>query len=450
MAQNDMLLPEEIDRLIGARDWDTLKTLLKSRPVAEIYDLLRLLSEEYQIILFRTLEKERSAELFALMDREEQNRFLRQFTSFETRNILRLLSPDDRTALFSELPSRVNRRMMSLLSREDLRETRELLGYPEESVGRLMTPDYVKIKSEWTVRRAMEHVKYYGRDSETVNLVYVVDRKGLLEGNIRLRTLILARDDEQIKNLITGEYNVYLSCYSDREEAVHAMRKYDLAYLPVVDSDRELVGIVSFDDVMDVAEEEVTEDIQIAASVSPLKEKYHSIGVISLFSKRISWLVGLVVLNIFSSSVVAGFDDKLAELSILFAFVPLLIGAGGNAGNQAATLVIRALVTGDLVLEEVYETVFKELRVSLLLGVVLGLVGGGISLFYSGFSAKVFYVVAISMVAIVITGNMMGAVLPFLLSRLKVDPAVASGPLITTLTDTIGLFIYFSIAMTVI
>lgn len=445
---------EAIKKNLADRDWRSLKSMLQYVPHVEISDLLSELPNEQQVLVFRSLDRETSANVFSFMESDEQDALLELLSSVESRDLLANLSPDDRTELLLELPSRVTRRLMELLSVEDLKETRQLLGYPEESVGRIMTPDYVRVRAHWTVEKALDHIRRFGKDSETINIVYVVDKNGVLIDSVRLRKIIMAQSGTTIEE-IRPHVNISLSAYSDQEEAVKAMQKYDVVALPVVDSKEELLGIVTVDDVLDIAEEEATEDMHIAASVTPLKEAYHNIGILPLFQKRVLWLVILVILNILSSSVIAHYGDFLEQVALLMAFVPMLIGTGGNTGAQASTLVIRALVTGDIEVDQVLPTALKEFGVSILLGIALGLVAGCIGFFNATTSGGVpegvyrfdiFAAVSISMLAIVVTGNMIGMMLPFVLSKLKIDPAIASGPLITTLTDTIGLLIYFKIS----
>jgi magnesium transporter len=439
------LLQEFIDR----KEWGSLRKRLRHVPAPELADFLREAGRQERIFVFRSLPKEHSADVFSSLEPEEQDLLLRQLTDQETRQLLSDLDPDDRTALLEELPGAVTRRLMTLLSPTDLAEARQLLGYPEESVGRLMTPDYVAVRPEWTVGQALDHIRTYGRDSETINIVYVTDEKGKLLDDIRLRKLILARPGEKVSNLMDGAF-MSLSAFDDREEAVRKMREYDHIVLPVADSAGMLVGIVTVDDVMDVAEEEVTEDIQKAASVSPLRTSYRHASVWALFGKRVGWLVVLVLLNLVSAAVIAVYEDMLARVVTLLFFIPILIGTAGNAGSQAATLVIRALVTGDLTAGLWGRTLAKEIAVGVLLGVSLGLLGGTLGLLRSGFDIDVALTVGLSMLSVVIIGNLVGMTLPFVMEKMRFDPAVASGPLITTMADATGLLVYFLIATAII
>lgn len=437
----------EVLGLLQQKNWKLVKSHLAHIPAADVSELLFHVDEHERGLIFRYLSREQSSEVFSHLEPEEQDLLLHSLTNQETRQLLASMPPDDRTTLLSEMPSKVTRRLFDLLNSDDLEEARTLLGYPEESVGRIMTPDYVRVRESWSVAQAIEHVRFYGKDSETINIVYVLSEDGVLLYCIRLRSLILAEPTDLVSQYLEYHSEIALSALADREDAVMLMQKYDLMALPVVDSENELVGIVTFDDVMDVAEEEATEDILKSASVNPLKRGYHRTSVFDLYLKRVGWLIVLVVLSILSSSIIKNFSEELAKMAILFAFVPLLLGAGGNAGSQASTLVIRALVTGDIEFKDLLVTVVKEIAVGLLLGITLGIVAGIIAYFRANGTFEVAVTVAVSMAAIVLTANLIGMSFPFILSKIGIDPAVASAPLIATLTDVTGLVIYFSIAV---
>lgn len=439
------IITRELTEFIKKKKWVALKTRLINVQAPEIIDILLLAEKHDRALIFRSLSRRKSAEVFSLMEPEQQDALLHDLTDVETRQLLSSLPPDDRTALIEELPAKVTRRLLGLLSADDLQEARQLIGYPDESVGRLMTPDYVEVYPEWTVGRALEHIRYKGKDSETVNMVYVIDESGRLLDDIRLRRLILSDPETKIEKLMDKVF-ASLSAFDDREDAVNVMLRYDLMALPVMDSDGELIGIVTFDDVMDVAEEEATEDMQKAASMAPLKISYHRASVLNLYQKRAGWLVALVLMNLASAAVLAMFEDRLAEAIVLVFFIPLLLGGAGNAGAQATTLILRALVTGDIDITHWMKTLGKEILVGLLLGMTLGLLGGALGFFFGQFKWNIAFITGLSMFAIVMFANLVGMLLPFILAKLKIDPAVASGPLITTIVDSVGLIIYFSIA----
>lgn len=438
----DSITPE-ILQLVEARKWRELRSLLSNWEVPEVVDLLLDMEKKNRVLLFRALPRSRSAEVFSHLEPEDQDWLLRELTDAETRYILGELDPDDRTALLEELPAEATQKLMALLSPEDLREARQLLGYPEESVGRLMTPDYVSVLPEDTINQAFTKIRAQGRDSETINRIYIIDRTGKLLDDITLRQLVLADPAGKVEKVLDHRF-VELSAFDDRERAVEILQEYDLAALPVVDSDGVLIGIVTFDDVMDVAEEEVTEDIQKAASIEPLKTSYRHASVWTLFRKRVIWLIILVVLNLVSAGIIAAYEHQLAAAISLVFFIPILLGSAGNTGSQSATIMLRALVTGDIEMVEWFKVFLKEIAVGLLLGASLGLLSWGLALFHGGYTIGL--VVGLTMVSIVLVANFVGMTLPFILARLRLDPAVASSPLITTIADASGLLIYFSIA----
>ncbi|MBA2665222.1 MAG: magnesium transporter [Bradymonadaceae bacterium] len=432
-----------IESLVREKKWQDLRAAVRRVPVPEIADVFPDLDKHDQVLAFHALPRSIAADVFSYMELEQQNELLANLTDEDTRQLLANLRPDDRTQLLEELPGQVTQRLLNLLSPEDLKEARLLLGYPEESVGRLMTPDYVAVRPTWTAGEAIEHIRKKGRDSEIVSVLYITDKSWKLLDSLSLRRLILAKPEQLVSELITQSF-VSISAFADREEAVRLLARYDLIALPVVDSDGILVGIVTVDDVLDVAEEEATEDFQKIGAVSPLKTSYREATVFALFQKRIGWLVILVVVNLLSSGVIAAFEETLTAIIALAFFIPLLIGSGGNAGAQAATLMVRAIATDDVDLTDWLRVVGKEVGVGMLLGAAMGLTSISLGLLRGGVMIGV--VVGLSMAAIILVANLIGTILPFILTRLNIDPAVASSPLITTIADATGLLIYFSIA----
>jgi magnesium transporter len=434
----------EIKRLVEDRNWSLLRRELAVMRPPEIADLLLELEKADRILVFRLLPRELSSEAFSYLDGDHQDALAGELTSEEMRRLLADMKPDDRTQFLAELPGQVTQRLLNYLSPADLIEARHLLGYPEESVGRLMTPDYVAVRPEWTVAQAIEHIRHKGKDSETINVVYVTDSSWKLLDALELRRFILAKPTDRVEQLMNHFY-VTISAMEDREEAVRMMHRHALSVLPVVDSAGVLLGIVTVDDVLDVAEEEITEDFHKAAAVRPLKSGYREAGVWPLYRKRIGWLVILILINLVSSTVISIYEDVLASAMVLTFFIPLLIASGGNVGSQSATLMIRALATGDVKLTQWFRVLFKELLVGLAIGATMGLAGGLLGLFQGGYQIGV--VVGLAMVAVVLVSNIMGVALPFVLLRVGLDPAVASSPLITSIADATGLAIYFAIAV---
>ena len=415
----------EIKRLVEDRNWSLLRRELAVMRPPEIADLLLELEKADRILVFRLLPRELFSEAFSYLDGDHQDALAGELTSEEMRRLLADMKPDDRTQFLAELPGQVTQRLLNYLSPADLIEARHLLGYPEESVGRLMTPDYVAVRPEWTVAQAIEHIRHKGKDSETINVVYVTDSSWKLLDALELRRFILAKPTDRVEQLMNHFY-VTISAMEDREEAVRMMHRHALSVLPVVDSAGVLLGIVTVDDVLDVAEEEITEDFHKAAAVRPLKSGYREAGVWPLYRKRIGWLVILILINLVSSTVISIYEDVLASAMVLTFFIPLLIASGGNVGSQSATLMIRALATGDVKLTQWFRVLSKELLVGLAIGATMGLAGGLLGLFQGGYQIGV--VVGLAMVAVVLVSNIMGVALPFVLLRVGLDPAVASSP----------------------
>lgn len=443
----ELLLPE-IQELIEAKDWRTLKEAITDWPAPDIADLLESLHEADRVILFRLLRRKLAAEVFAEFEPDKQRQLLERLTNEQVKMLLEEVSPDDRTELFEELPGKVTQQLINLLSPADRREALQLLGYPEESVGRLMTPDYLAIRSHWSIEQAVNHIRRYGRDAETINVIYVVDDDDHLLDDLPIRRIILAEPSQSVESIMDHKY-VSIEASADQEEAIRLIQHYDLNALPVVDKENVLLGIVTVDDVLDVLQEEVTEDVHKGASIAPLETSYNAASFWSLYRKRVGWLSLLAVAGFLSSTVIAMYEETLAKIVALAFFIPVLIDSGGNTGSQSATLIIRALALGELTPKRWFQVVRKELLVGLLLGASLGFILFVWGEYWKG-GPQVGVVVGLSMVCIIFISNLLGSLLPIIMTKLRLDPAVVSSPLITTLIDALGLLIYFSVAKLVI
>lgn len=432
-----------IRELLATQRWDDLRRVLIDMPPADLADLLFDVDMSERMMMFRLLPRDLSSDVFAWFETDQQNRLLDELTQEETRQLLSGLSMDDRVHLLDELPGTVTQRLLNLLSPEDLRQTRAFLGYPAESVGRLMTPDYVAVRPDWTVSRSLSHVRVKGRRSETIDTLYVVDDGWHLLDAVDLKRFIFAEPDDKVADIMDSQF-VALEATQDREEAVLTMDRYDLAALPVVDKAGVLVGIVTFDDVFDVARAEVTEDFHKTAAVAPLKGNYGEARFGELYRKRIGWLLALVFANVFSGAAIASYEEMIAANVALVFFLPLLIASSGNAGSQAATLMIRALAVGEVKMGDWWRLLSKEALISFALGVTMAAVAWAIGFVRAGVETAI--VVALTMTLVVVVGSIIGTLLPFVLNRFKLDPATASAPLVTSLADIAGVVIYFSIA----
>jgi len=445
----------ELTALVDGHRWIELRRELSSMPPPEVADFVGYLSGTKRTLVVRFLPRSCAASVFSELQPTVQDEILTDLTNTEIRNLLSDLDPDDRTALMDEMPAAMTRKLLNLLSPQDLKLTRELLGYPEGSVGRIMTPNIVYIKERWTVKDAVEHIRTFGRDSETINVVYITDSAGRLLDDITLSELVMTDPRKEIQEIM--DYNfIAISATESQKKAVEMIKKYNYFALPVVDSAGVILGIVTIDDLMDIADTHATEDFHRIGAVSVMSEDgpIEDLKVASpilLYKRRIVWLVLLVFINVFSGAALSFFEDTIAAKTVLVFFLTLLIGSGGNTGSQSATLMVRALATGDVKMRDWGKMLFKELSVAASLGgvmagavAILGVFRGGRS---DGLNLAI--VVAISMFLIVIAGSLIGMSLPFVLKKFKKDPAMASSPLVASVADIVGVLIYFSVASAV-
>lgn len=431
-----------------SRDWKSLKESLQKLEPVDISDLIRFVAEtEDRVIIFRLLPRDLAADVFSEMDWYQQEELLNGLNNTQIKQILTNLEPDDRARFFDESPSEVTRKLMDYLSAEDRKETLELLGYPESSIGRLMTPDYIAIKKDWTVEKALEHIRKIGNKIEHIETVYVIDKNWKLLDAINLRTIILADSEALIETLMNNSF-VSLFALDDQEKAVDYLGHYALPIVPVVDATGILLGSVTFDDLLLIAQEETTEDFYKTASVSPLETSYPKTSILEIYSKRVGWLVILIFVNFISGQVMSRFEELIKAVTVLVFFLPLIIDSGGNAGSQSSTLIIRALATKEIELKNWWKLVFKDLVVSILLGLTMGFIVTFVGIYRGGILIGIS--LAISMTIVVIVGSLLGTLLPFILNIFKLDPATASSPLITTVADILGVLIFFSVSQAII
>jgi len=429
--------------LIAKHKWNELRTKVSDIQPADIADLLMRLEKRDRVLLFRAISRELSANAFSELSHIDAQHFLHDLSDEETRALLAELEPDDRAELLEELPGVVVQKLLNLLDPGELAKTQALLGYPEESTGRLMTPGYVAIRPTWTATEALAHVRKRNPKSETVDVLYVTDEKWRLLGVLSLRQLIFEEPTTVVETFMLKSVVKALAT-DDREKTAGLMSKYNLAVLPVTDKDNVLVGIVTVDDVMDVVEEETTEDFYKSAAVETLKMNLSDASVGILYKSRIGWLVVLIFINIIAGAIIAYYEDTITEAIVLISFLPLLIASAGNAGSQAATLAIRALAVGDIRARDWFQITAKELAVATSLGITMGFVVWWLGIWRAG--PQVAIVVTLTMMIVVMIGSIIGISLPFLLRKLKMDPAVASAPLVATVSDVFGVLVYFALA----
>ena len=441
--------------LIDERSWKALKQELNHLEAFQIAELIESLPKQEQILLFRILSRESAKEIFQHLSHDEQQDIIEGIAGNVTQlsELLNDLDPDDRTAFFEELPGAVTQRLMQMLSIEERQIATLLLGYPKDTIGRLMTHEYVAVKPYFTVSQALEHIRKFGRDSETLNVVYIVDNKWKLIDDIRIKEIILASPEQTIAEISDNRF-VSLNAYDDKEMAIEVFQDNDRVALPVTDSDGTLLGIVTVDDVMDVIEQEATEDFHKFGGTEGLDLSYTKTSLFEMVKKRSGWLIVLFFGQMLTTTAIAQFEEQLAKAVVLALFIPLIISSGGNTGSQAASLIIRSLALGELKLKNWWYVMRKEIFSGLFLGIILGLIGFLRILVWqkAGFyDYGVFWVwigasVALSLVFVVLWGTLSGSMIPFILKKLKLDPATASAPFVATFVDVTGLIIFFSIA----
>ena len=446
------LIGPEIQEMISLRDFSSLKEVVSDWPPAEIADMIEKIPENDQAILFRLLPKKLATNVYEHLELEVQKRLLRAMAQEQVAAILNEMAPDDRTALLEELPAPTVLQLLQQLTPAERMITRSLLGYPENSVGRLMTPDFVAIHPDWNVDEVLRYVREHGKDSETLNILYVIDGNGKLLDAIRAREFLLSPLDRKTSELMRGNV-IALNATDDQETAVDMFRKHGRYALPVIDSEGHLIGIVTIDDVLSVADEEATEDIQKFGGLEALEKPYLSTPLLDMVKKRAGWLVILFVGEMLTATAMGYFEKEIARAVVLALFVPLIISSGGNSGSQAATLIIRAMALAEITLVDWWRVMRRELISGLMLGIVLGSIGflrivlwSVVFHLYGPHWPLVALAVGLSLIGVVMWGALSGSMLPFILKRFGIDPATSSAPFVATLVDVTGLLIYFTVA----
>jgi len=450
------LLKPEITDLIQNRQFTALKEILVDWMPIDIADLFLSLPENEQAIFFRLLPKDLAADVFEYFDVDAQLSLIQLLSKEDISSILNEMADDDRTALFEEVPPNVVKQMLTYLSPEQRRISLQLLGYPENSIGRLMTPDYIAAQQHWTVQETLNYIRTYGKNSETLNVVYVVNEKGILIDDITIREFLLSPLEDKVSDLM--DYNfVALKVNDDQETAVEIFKKYDRIALPVTDTSGVLVGIVTIDDVLDIAEEEATEDIQKIAAVEALDEPYPDISLFKMIKKRAGWLSILFLGEMLTASAMQIFQDEIQRAVLLALFIPLIISSGGNSGSQATTLVIRSLALKEVTLKSWFFIFKREILTGLVLGIILASIGfirisvwQSVGHYYGSQWFLLAITVSLSLVGVVTWGTIMGSMLPLIIKKFGFDPATSSAPFVATLVDVTGLIIYFSIALVIL
>jgi magnesium transporter len=446
------LIQPEIEQLIDSRNWAMLRETFVDMHPAEIADIITDIDEKDKAIVFRILPKKLSIPVFEYLDFDEQQILLKSLAQEEVAAILNDMSPDDRTELLEDLPGRVVKKLIRLLTPEERAVTTKLLGYPEDSIGRIMTPDFISIKPDMTVENVLAHVREIGPIVEYIDTLFVRDKEGKLVDEITLKELLLAKPDTVVSDLMNETY-VSLQVTDNQEKAVELFKEYDLYAIPVVNDENYLVGIVTADDVIDVIEEENTEDIQKLGGVEALEEPYINTPFFQMVKKRAGWLVFLFLGELLTATAMGFFEDEIARAVVLALFVPLIISSGGNSGSQAATLIVRSMALGEITIRDWWKVMRREIFSGFTLGSILGTIGfirielwAYLFNFYGEHSILVGFTVFFSLIGVVMWGTLTGSMLPFIMRKLGFDPATSSAPFVATLVDVTGLIIYFTIA----
>jgi len=442
--------------LLRAGDFAKLRQeLLRWRP-QELASAFCDLRSDDQVLAFRILPRRTAAAVFEYLPRQCQRGLIKAMAQDDVAELLNRMSPDDRTWFLSELPANVTKELLALLTDEERAEAVKLLGYAPGTVGRLMTPHYIAVKDDWTVQEVLDFIRAHGQNSETLNVIYVVDDAGVLIDDIRTRDFLVAPTTNRVSDLMDRRF-VTLQATDTQSSAVEVFRREDRTALPVTDTAGVLIGIVTVDDVLDVAEAVATREFQLFGGSEALDQPYLEISPIRMVKKRAGWLVFLFLGEMLTATAMGFFEKEIARAVVLALFVPLIISSGGNSGSQASTLVIRALAVGELKLADLFRVVRRELFSGLALGLILGAIGFLRISIWSAFSnlygphwLLVALTVAFALVGVVLWGSLVGSILPFILRRLGFDPATSSAPFVATLVDVTGLIIYFSVGYVVL
>ncbi len=443
---------EQFKEIIASEDKLQVKEFLNSLNISDVAELIYEF-EDYASQIIGNMSIHRAASVFKIIDVPIQKTIIQELPPFQTAELLNELPADDRTAFLGELPSEVVKELIKTLDPEERRITLSLLGYPEGSVGRLMTPDYIAVNLDWNMQEVLDHIRAFGRDSETIDVIYVVNDKGEFVDDIRIREIILATPDKKVSDIIDDRY-ITLNVNDDQEVANQTFKMNNRVALPVVDGHNILLGIVTIDDMLWVASEEFSEDIQKIGGTEALDEPYLEIPLFRLFKKRITWLVVLFLGEMLTATAMGYFEDEIGKALVLTLFIPLIISSGGNSGSQASTLIIQAMATDEIGVYDWWRVMRREILSGLLLGAMLGIIGFVRVLVWARFFPDAYgphflliaFVVGFSLVGVVLWGSLSGSMLPIILKRLGADPAVSSAPFVATLVDVTGLIIYFSVA----
>ena len=445
-------LQDQFDEAIASNDKLTVQDFLNNQNISDVAQLISD-NEEYETQIISILSPHRAVSTFKILDVPEQKRIIKSLPPLKTAELLNELPADDRTAFLEEMPTSAVRELIKLLDPEERKITLALLGYPEVSVGRLMIPDYIAVHEDWTVEEVLDEIRTEGKHIETIDVIYVINERGAFVDDIRIREIILANPDTILSDMIDKRF-IALNVHDTQEEANNVFKMNNRVALPVVDDNNILLGIVTIDDVLWVANEEFTENMQKIGGTEALDEPYLEMPLFRLFRKRAGWLVVLFLGEMLTATAMSYFEDEITKAIVLALFVPLIISSGGNSGSQASTLIIQAMAMGEVYISDWLRVLKREILSGLMLGTVLGFIGFlrvelWSKIFPDVYGTHSFYIaltVGFSLIGVVLWGTLSGSMLPLFLKKLGADPAASSAPFVATLVDVTGLIIYFSVA----
>ncbi|MBX2887223.1 MAG: magnesium transporter [Ferruginibacter sp.] len=452
LPENDITLQQQFEEIIATEDQLAIRDFLNNQNISDVATMVYD-NPEYETQIISHLSIHRAASVFKILDTVEQKRIIRNLPAFKTTELLNELPADDRVAFLEELPKRMVRELIKALDPEERKITLELMGYPENSVGRKMNPDYVYVYPNYTAGEVLDTIRRYAHNTETIDVIYIIDEEGKLIDDIRIKSIIMSPPETKVEDLIDGRF-ISLNVNDDKEVANEIFKMNNRVALPVTDNQGILLGIVTIDDVLWIASEEFTEDLQKMGGTEALNEPYLDIGILKLVKKRGGWLAILFLGEMLTASAMQYFEGEIEAATVLALFIPLIMSSGGNSGSQASTLIVQAMAMGEIAVSDWWRVMRRELISGLLLGVLLGSIGF-LRLFlwqtlhifdYGQYYMLVGSTIFCTLIGIVLWGSLVGSMLPFLLKKLRYDPAVSSAPFVATLVDVTGIIMYFSIA----
>ncbi|WP_022766679.1 magnesium transporter [Butyrivibrio sp. XPD2006] len=443
--EEEKTLVETLQELLSSRQYTLLRQTISEMNTVDIAAAMSEMADEDSLKMFRILPKDMAADVFADLEMDVQQYIIQSMSDREASNIIENLMADDATDLLEEMPASVVKRILANASPETRADINHLLRYPEDSAGSIMTVEYVDLREDMTVGEAIERIRKKGVDSETINICYVVTKQKILVGTVALRYLLIMKPDDIIGDIMNTNV-ISINTMTDQEEAARMFQKYGFTAMPVVDNESRMVGIITIDDVVDILEEEATEDIEKMAAIVPSDKPYPKVGIFETYKNRIPWLLFLMISATFTGAIITGFEDALSAYVVLTAYIPMLMDTGGNAGSQASVSIIRGLSLKEIEFEDLFKIIWKEIRVAVLCGLTLAIANFAKLLLLDRVSILVAAVICLTLLFVVLIAKLVGCCLPMLASKIGFDPAVMASPFITTIVDALSLLVYFNIA----